>query len=163
MKCIIALAAVLLICQASLGAECVTVRTDGKPITAEEAVKPMPPPKPIVISGAFCGTAFGTSGIGSGSDVPTPLENAAVDLIDAMGHVVAETPTDRNGTFRFHAVPVGKYRATLPGFMKTEEVIEITSDNQRDCERPLFVTLVVSWECTPPSHISTVDPSARRR
>lgn len=98
-----------------------TIGPNGKPIITE------PPPPPVIrVSGAFCGTAFWTAG----PAIVAVLENAEVDLVDHLGHVVAKSPTDESGKFTFPALPVGKYRATLAGFMSTEEVIEIRNTNR---------------------------------
>jgi hypothetical protein len=125
------------------GAECVTI---GQPNG------PTPPPKPPVtigVSGAFCGTAFDPLGT---------FHDAALQLIDENRTVVAQTPTDSKGRFRFASVPIGRFRVDLPGFSPSAEFIEITSADQRACSRPLFVNMTVAGECTPPSHVTTTQP-----
>lgn len=142
MKTISALAAALLICQAALGAECITIGSDGRQIPWT----PPPPPPVLRVTGAFCGTAHDALG---------PFENAELDLIgEADLNIVAKVPTDAKGGFIFSRLPLGRYRAYVPGWTPSEEVIEITSANQRHCQRPLFVSLTISGECPRPSHIA---------
>ena len=122
--------------QVNVGAECIWI---GGPIE---------PPKPIQVSGAFCGRLFDPLGA---------VENGQLDLIDVAGVIVAKARVNSHGDFRFSPVPIGKYRAHIPGFTPTE-AIEFTSSDQRKCVAPLFVKLVIAGECAQPGPISRVPP-----
>jgi hypothetical protein len=140
--------------QVSVHAECVTIHlgADGQPITVP--AKP-PDPETVTVTGAFCGKAFA-----KGSYAPILLANDELDLVDESG-IVAKAYPDANADFKFATLPLGKFRVTLPGFVKTAEVVEITSLEQSACVRPLFVTLQVDGECAPWSHITAIPPSGK--
>jgi hypothetical protein len=122
--------------QVNVGAECITIGG------------PTEPPKPIQVSGAFCGRLFDPLG---------SVTNVELDLIDGAQVIVAKARVNSRGDFRFSPVRIGEYRAHIPGFTATE-AIEFTSSDQRKCVTPLFVKLVIAGECAKPGHISRVPP-----
>src|SRR5713101_7279510 len=122
----LSVAAALVMWQVGIRAECITIG----PAQPSKPAKPAKRTEPIRVSGAFCGRAFGR-----GFSAPISLKNSELDLIDERGVVVARAYPDSQANFKFSDLPPGKYRVTLPGFMSTAEIIEITSSNQDTCQR----------------------------
>jgi len=145
-KMLAPVAVVLVLWQAGVQGECITI-TIGP--VGDEA--PPPPKPPIRVSGAFCGTAV------VGAD---PLGGLDLEIINGdTGAIAGKVHVDSRGRFRLSKLPVGRYRVALTGFT-TSEAVEITASGKA-CEQPLRVNMVVAGECNPASHIATVLPTSR--
>jgi Tfp pilus assembly protein PilF len=97
-------------------------------------------PKKLRVSGAFCGTAWS----GASEQFAWPHKDSEITLMrPGKDAVVARASTDSNGHFQFSNVPRGTYVAGLPGFVDTNETVEITSADQQGCAHPLIVILYV--------------------
>ena len=131
-------------------AECVTIQLPARRTAPKE-------PATFRVSRAFCGQAFAGAGFPGARLEAVP--NARITLLrSGDGDDVAYATTDGEGNFTFAHVPLGTYRVYLPGFTGTGQVVEITSANQDTCQRKLFISFILSGECSPGSPISTTRP-----
>jgi tetratricopeptide (TPR) repeat protein len=96
-------------------------------------------PSNFRVSGAFCGPAYA----GGSPQFSWPIGNEKIDLIGANAVVITSASTDATGGFKFSNVPPGIYRVAFPGFSSTQETVQITRANRRDCQQPLFVSLML--------------------
>src|SRR5258705_12526202 len=79
------------------------------------------------VSGAFCGTAWS----GGSPQFASLHKNSEINLMrPGKDAVVARASTDSSGRFQFSNVPRGTYVVGLPGFIDTNEMVEITSADQ---------------------------------
>jgi Flp pilus assembly protein TadD len=95
-------------------------------------------PTKFRVSGAFCGTAW--SG-GSPQFVWLHKDSELNLMRPGKDAVVARASTDSSGRFQFSNVPRGTYLVGLSGFLDTNEMVEVTSADQRTCVQPLMVIL----------------------
>jgi len=96
-------------------------------------------PSNFRISGAFCGSGYAGASLQFAWPLMMGDEISLMRVQDDT--LIATTAADASGAFKFSNVPPGIYRVGATGFVATAETVEITSANQRDCKRPLFVIL----------------------
>jgi Flp pilus assembly protein TadD len=95
-------------------------------------------PTKFRVSGAFCGTAWS----GVSPQYAWLHKDSEISLMrPGKDAVVARASTDSSGRFQFSNVPRGTYLVGLVGFLDTNEMVEITSADQRGCAQPLIVML----------------------
>jgi hypothetical protein len=95
-------------------------------------------PTKFRVSGAFCGTAWS----GGSPQFAWLHTDSEINLMrPGKDTVVARASTDSSGRFQFSNIPRGTYHVGLVGFLDTNEMVEITSTDQRGCAQPLIVIL----------------------
>jgi len=99
-----------------------TMVLSSTPLRADECEAP----KPVKISGAFCGRVFEPNG--------GVLQEAEIRLLDATGTIVGETSSAANGDFKFRALPEGTYRVAITGWRIFGSTIEITAGKSANCK-----------------------------
>jgi len=95
------------------------------------------PRAPVKISGAFCGRVFDQVG---------PIGPVELHLIDEAGHETAVIDADSNTNFKFPALPKGKYRLEVQGFILAQGEIELTNARAPACTRPVSVHVEAAGE-----------------
>jgi hypothetical protein len=107
------------------------------------------------VSGAFCGRLFDELG-------PAP-ESIEFWLMDKKGTTIAKASVDAKSRFQFPPIPRGDYRVGLVGFTTSYDFVRVTGSTQTACDRQLYVTLIVSSECSGTTTISERQPKAIRK